>query len=284
MVAIDLLLDDATQDGRTNGAAQTKDDRKDQQCNDNGNSSTHTAKGSTRCPPTNRSAYRDDMHRLRITLTSICLLAASTAAMAIAGGSARAQEATFTSSISVLDTPTRTAMTPSVWRPGCPIGLDDLRLVNVSYWDFAGKPQTGSLVVHGFWAPSMVSVFSKLFAAKFPIERMVPIEAYGGDDDKSVLDNNTSAFNCRTVAGTSRYSRHSYGLAIDINPVQNPYVRSNGTVMDPNARKYIDRSRNEPGMIKRGDVVVTAFSDIGWKWGGQWNRTKDYQHFSDNGR
>jgi hypothetical protein len=221
------------------------------------------------------------MKRVRLVLAVMALMASTST---LHTPLASADEPTFTSSIGVLDQATRSAMTPSVWRPGCPVALDDLRAVTVSFWDFGGKVQTGTLVVHAFWAPSIVSVFSQLFDARYPIERMVPIEAYGGDDDKSVLANNTSAFNCRPVAGTSRLSRHSYGLALDINPLQNPYVRSDGTVMDPAAKKYIDRRKNEPGMIHAGDGVVTAFSSIGWKWGGNFKRTKDYQHFSDNGR
>jgi D-alanyl-D-alanine carboxypeptidase len=213
------------------------------------------------------------------------LALATTIAMSMPiANSAIAQPASFASSIAALSATERAAMTPTVWRPGCPIAMDDLRAVTVSYWDFDDNVQTGTVVVHVFWAPSIVTVFAALFDAKFPIARMVPIEAYGGDDDKSVLDNNTSAFNCRKVAGTSRRSRHSYGLAIDINPLQNPYVRANGTVLDPSAQRFIDRTLSEPGMIHRNDAVFNAFADTGWKWGGDFKRTKDYQHFSDNGR
>jgi hypothetical protein len=123
----------------------------------------------------------------------------------------------------------------------------------------------------------------KLFNAHFPFRRIWLIDAYGSDDRRSMAANNTSAFNCRYVAGTTRWSEHAYGRAIDINPIQNPYV--SGSYVSPAAgRAYADRSRRAPGMIHAGDVVVRAFASIGWKWGGYWRSSKDYQHFSSTGR
>ncbi|MCZ7536488.1 MAG: M15 family metallopeptidase [Acidimicrobiia bacterium] len=169
------------------------------------------------------------------------------------------------------------------WRPGCPVPLEDLRLVRLSHWDFDGAVTTGELVVHRDVADDVVAVFAELFDARFPVMRMELVDVYGADDDLSTAANNTSAFNCRAVTGGARWSEHSYGTAIDINPVQNPYV-SNGSVLDPHAAPYLDRSLGAPGMILEGDVGVAAFAEIGWEWGGDWTEPIDYQHFSATGR
>ena len=122
-----------------------------------------------------------------------------------------------------------------------------------------------------------------LYAQRFPIERMQPIDVYGGDDNRSISANNTSAFNCRAVTGGTGWSEHAYGRAIDVNPFVNPYVKGT-TVLPPEAAPYADRSRRDPGMIHAGDPVVQAFLARGWKWGGYWTSLKDYQHFSTTGR
>ena len=111
---------------------------------------------------------------------------------------------------------------------------------------------------------------------------MKPIQAYGGDDFRSIEADNTSAFNCRAATGSSRWSNHAYGLAIDINPIENPYV-SGGTTSHPASEPYLDRSRVRPGMAVEGGALVRAFDARGWGWGGRWSGTKDYQHFSPNG-
>jgi hypothetical protein len=141
----------------------------------------------------------------------------------------------------------------------------------------------GRLVVHERHARRIRAVFKRLFEIEFPIRRMRLIDAYGGSDDRSLRANNTSAFNCRFVAGTTRWSMHAYGLAIDINPVQNPYV-AGSRVSPPAGEEYLDRSRDAKGMIHAGDKVVRAFATAGWEWGGYWTYPKDYQHFSSNGR
>jgi D-alanyl-D-alanine carboxypeptidase len=188
-----------------------------------------------------------------------------------------------------LDALTRKAMTGVVWDPGCPVSLDDLRSVVVPFVDFSGATQEGRLVVHRDAANAVGDVFSGLFVARFPIAKIEPIEAYGGDDDLSTLDNNTSAFNCRRAVGatgtnTKRWSQHAYGRAVDVNPLQNPYVRANGTVLDPNAERFLDRKLTEPGMAVRGGTLVSLFATHGWKWGGNWRASKDYQHFSVTGK
>jgi D-alanyl-D-alanine carboxypeptidase len=168
------------------------------------------------------------------------------------------------------------------WRPGCPVGPAQLRRLEVSHWDFAGRRRVGSIVVRATAARDVVSVFRKLYAARFPIRRLRPVEAYKGSDDASMAADNTSGFNCRFVSGTRRWSQHAYGLAIDLNTVENPYVHG-GLVEPPAGRRYLDRSRRRPGMIVSGDVVVRAFASIGWRWGGYWTSAKDYQHFSATG-
>jgi hypothetical protein len=168
------------------------------------------------------------------------------------------------------------------WKPGCPVGPSQLRRLELSHWDFAGRRRIGSIVVRSTAARDVVSVFRKLYAARFPIRRLRPVEAYKGSDDASMAADNTSGFNCRFVSGTRRWSQHAYGLAIDLNPVENPYVHG-GLVEPPAGRRYLDRSRRRPGMVVSGDVVVLAFASIGWRWGGYWTSAKDYQHFSATG-
>jgi hypothetical protein len=193
----------------------------------------------------------------------------------------------FCARIAALDARTQAAMAGVTWRPGCPVARRELRDVTLSYWGFDGAFHEGHLVVHRDAADAMVRVFAALFAARFPIDRMVPIEAYGGDDDASTKANNTSAFNCRPAFGAKTgFSQHAYGRAVDINPVQNPYVRADGSTLDPQAQRFAARSAvaAEPGVITAGGAVVRAFAAQGWGWGGHFRAVKDYQHFSSNGR
>ena len=166
------------------------------------------------------------------------------------------------------------------YRAGCPVGPSELRAVAVSYWGFDGTPHVGRIVVAKAVAPGLVSVFRTLWQAKFPIRRLQPVSVYRGSDDASMAADNTSAFNCRFVGGTSRWSMHAYGEAIDVNPVENPYVRG-ATVSPPAGRAYLDRSSARPGMAVRGGTLVRAFAAAGWKWGASFG---DYQHFSTTGR
>ncbi|UWP78424.1 M15 family metallopeptidase [Dactylosporangium fulvum] len=172
----------------------------------------------------------------------------------------------------------RQAMTGVSWRPGCPVGLDDLRLLRLTYVDFAGTEQRGQLVVHKDLAEATLRAFAKLRAARFPIRGMRLIEAYDGSDDASMAADNTSAFNCRNVPNTKHWSNHAYGRAIDINPVENPYLPK-GQIMPPAGKDYLDRRTVRPGMIVAGDPVVTAFRAEGFTWGGAWRSGVDYQHF-----
>jgi hypothetical protein len=166
------------------------------------------------------------------------------------------------------------------YRAGCPVGPAALRAVRVSYWGFDGRPQVGTVVVASRVAADLRTVFRRLWAARFPIRRLQPVSAYRGDDDLSMAADNTSAFNCRFVGGTSRWSMHAYGEAIDVNPVENPYVRGS-TVSPPAGRGFLDRTRYRKGMAVSGGVLVRAFAAAGWKWGASFG---DYQHFSTTGR
>jgi len=190
----------------------------------------------------------------------------------------------FRGGAAAIDPATRATMTGVSYRPTCPVPLDDLRLLTLDHWGFDGVVHVGKLVVHQDQAEAMVRVFGALFAARYPIARMQLVDAYGGDDDRSMADNNTSAFNCRPKAGrTTGWSEHSYGRAIDVNPIQNPYVSTRGAISPTAGARYATRTLREPGMIHEGDAVVRAFAGIDWKWGGAWRSSRDYQHFSLSG-
>jgi len=189
----------------------------------------------------------------------------------------------FSGTISRIDGALAKRMTGVSWRPGCPVHLRDLRLLTLSHWRFDGKARSGRLIVHADVARKMVGVFRDLYRARFPVRRMVPVDAYGASDFRSIEADNTSAFNCRYVEGTSRWSEHAYGRAIDVNPIENPYV-SGGRTSHPASVPYVDRSRRRPGMAYEGGALVRAFDAIGWGWGGRWSPVKDYQHFSASGR
>lgn len=174
-------------------------------------------------------------------------------------------------------------MTPSSWRAGCPVPLSSLRYVRVSHMDLQGRERVGELVLHHDAVNRVVAAFKLMWDARFGIERMQLVDDFGGSDAASMAANNTSAFNCRRVSGTSTWSQHAYGRAIDINPVQNPYV-SGGLVDPPAGNAYLNRGDVRPGMLVQGGPAVSAFDRIGWGWGGRWSSSKDYQHVSANGR
>jgi D-alanyl-D-alanine carboxypeptidase len=213
---------------------------------------------------------------------AIVLVAALAAAAVLAGSAATASQS-FRGTIERIDAGYAKRMTGVSWRPGCPVHLRDLRLLRLSHWGFDGKARTGRLVVHRDVARDLVQVFRDLYAARFPIRRMVLVDVYGGSDFRSIEADNTSAFNCRFVEGTTRWSNHAYGTAIDVNPIENPYV-SGGRTSHRASRPYLDRSRRRPGMAYEGGALVRAFDRIGWGWGGRWTSVKDYQHFSVTGR
>lgn len=190
----------------------------------------------------------------------------------------------FTATVKPLSNAERSAMTPAVWRPGCPVSLDDLRLVTVRHWSADGKVRTGRLVVHWKGAAATVRIMRALFDLRFPITRMEPIERYVGDDFQSIEADNTSAFNCRRRVGTGGWSQHAYGRAIDINPLLNPYVRGRHTAHVA-SRPYLNRNRVRPGMLVAGSEEVAVIEAEGWGWAGAWpGKIQDYQHISATGR
>jgi hypothetical protein len=138
-------------------------------------------------------------------------------------------------------------------------------------------------VVHRAVAADLVRVFHRLYEARFAIRRMELVDRYGGSDFRSIEADNTSAFNCRYVDGSSRWSEHAYGRAIDVNPIENPYV-SGGRTSHPASEPYLDRTPCRKGMACPGTALVRAFEAIGWGWGGNWTSVQDYQHFSSSGR
>jgi D-alanyl-D-alanine carboxypeptidase len=203
---------------------------------------------------------------------------------------AAAAQPSYESSIRPLPAPLRASLQGESWRPGCPVSLSQLRLLAVLHWDFEGKVRTGQLVVNEDVAAPLAKVFRRLYRLEFPIRHMRLDDMYGPKRARPADGDVTGSFRCRQsvpspcVGGNAsgRWSNHAYGYAIDLNPVENPYVGC-GAVHDPKSRPYVDRSRRRAGMVT--PAVVDAFRSIGWGWGGDWSgATKDYMHFSVNGR
>jgi hypothetical protein len=190
----------------------------------------------------------------------------------------------FHGSAESIDAGTRARMTGVSWHRGCPVGFTDLRLLTVSHWGFDGRGHRGRLIVNRDAAAAMLQTMRSLYRLRFPIRQMRLIDAFGADDHRSMAADNTSSFNCRTVAGSGGvWSEHAYGRALDLNPLENPYVTESGYVSPPAGAPFADRSRHRRGMIYRGGGVVAAFAAAGWEWGGNWPWPKDYQHFSATG-
>lgn len=190
------------------------------------------------------------------------------------------QSPPFTHSVA----PVTRAQLPHSWHPACPVGPASLRRLRLSYWDFDGTRRVGTLVVNRSAVGPLTVVFRRLYRARFPIRRMRSIDAYGGNDERSLAADNTAAFNCRYAVGPGpkHWSAHAYGLAIDVNPVENPYLES-GRVHPKSGRAFLDRTNVRPGMAVRGGLLVSVFASVGWQWGGRWRGSPDYQHFSATG-
>jgi D-alanyl-D-alanine carboxypeptidase len=190
----------------------------------------------------------------------------------------------FGGDIAAIDAALRERMTGLSWHGGCPVGFADLRLLTVRHWGFDGRAHRGRLVVHRDAARAVLGTMRSLYRLRFPIRQMHLVDAYGADDHRSMAADNTSAFNCRYVAGSPGvWSEHAFGRAIDVNPIENPYVTESGFVSPPAGAPYLSRSHHAPGMIHRRGPVVEAFASAGWEWGGSWAWPKDYQHFSATG-
>lgn len=150
----------------------------------------------------------------------------------------------------------------------------ELRLISVEYFSFDEKIHRGQILIHKDLVKDIIEIFEIIKTQKFPIAKVIPINKYDWSDDLSTSDNNTSAFNYRYIKGTKKLSAHSYGCAIDINPVQNPHIKNNKA--HSTTKKY---NPNGKGTITSNSFIVQEFAKRGWKWGGHWKSSKDYQHF-----
>ena len=198
--------------------------------------------------------------------------------------------APFHASIQPLPPPVQSELrTEGFWHQGCPVGMSDLRLITVSHWGFDGRAHTGQLVVNAGAAAPLARTFRRLYGLHFPIRHMQLADMYGPRRGRPADNDVTGSFDCRQAVpspcvggkGTGSWSMHAYGLAVDINPRENPYVGC-GQSRDPATKPYFNRSRHRRGMVT--PRVIAAFGAIGWGWGGAWaGNTKDYMHFSSNG-
>jgi hypothetical protein len=176
------------------------------------------------------------------------------------------------------------------WHKGCPVALSGLRLLTVRHWGWDGRAHDGQLVVNASGARPLARAFRQLYGLHFPIRHMLLSDMYGPKSGRPSNGDVTASFECRQAVpspcvggrGTGSWSMHAYGLAVDVNPLENPYVGC-GQSRDPAAKPYFDRSRHRRGMVT--PRVIAAFRSIGWGWGGAWTgNTKDYMHFSSTGR
>jgi hypothetical protein len=200
---------------------------------------------------------------------------------------ALAAPAPFQSSIQPLSPTVRTQLKSEFWHVGCPVPLSQLRVLSVSTWGFDRRVYTGQLVVNQTAARPLAKVFRQLYALRFPIRHMRLAEVYGPKSGRPADEDVSGSFECRKAvpspcgSGTGNWSNHAYGLAVDLNPTENPYVGC-GRTRKRASLPYLKRSRLRPGMVT--PAVVRAFASIGWGWGGSWSGpTKDYMHFSWNG-
>ena len=190
----------------------------------------------------------------------------------------------FANTINEIDESYAKTMQGLSYKEECPISLSDLRIVNIKYLGFDDDIHFGDLIVHKDVAVEVSKIFEELFAISYPIRKIFPIEKYNGDDFESIEDDNTSAFNCRKAERSNKYSKHSYGKAIDINPLENPYVYKDGTTSHKDSIKYLTRVENNDSIenkavLTSSSKAVQIFKKYGWKWGGDWKNIKDYQHY-----
>jgi len=176
--------------------------------------------------------------------------------------------------------PVTAAELGATWRPECPVEPESLRRIDIDFLGFDGVVHRGQLVVHEDVVDDVIAIVDQLRQIRYPIEKMQTVEKYpGAEDELSMQDNNTSAFNCRALPGSAAWSLHAYGRAIDINPLVNPYIDAAGDLQPSTAGRYLDRTRDDLGLLHAGDAAVRVFIDRGWRWGGSWRNPIDYQHF-----
>lgn len=197
--------------------------------------------------------------------------------------------ASFHASIKPLPPPLRNQLSGRYWHAGCPVPLSGLRVLTVTHWSFDGRAHSGQLIVSARAAAPLSRVFARLYELRFPIRHLSVAGTYGPPGSQPADGDISGSFECRQAVpspctggtGTGSWSEHAYGEAIDLNPVENPYVGC-GRTRDRASRRYLDRSRLRKGMVT--PAVVEAFRSIGWGWGGSWTgSTKDYMHFSATG-
>jgi hypothetical protein len=205
-----------------------------------------------------------------------CILAMLTASVSFTGTASTTPAAHI--GYSSIPTNIQQKITGTSFNKNTPVKMNDLSYVKVRYIGFDNKEHIGELIVHKKLAKEVLAIFEELYQKRFPIEKIKLIDEYKGSDDLSMKDNNTSAFNTRPIAGTKKLSNHSYGIAIDINPLQNPEIEGN-KVSPATARMYANRKAIRKGMIVKGNACYNAFKKRGWSWGGEWKSVKDYQHF-----
>lgn len=178
-----------------------------------------------------------------------------------------------------IDLETQKHMLGLSMKEGCPVPFDELRLIKFLHYDYNQSVTQGELIVHQKVSEGLKIILKNLFEAQFPFQRVKRVDYYQADDVTSMKANNTSAFNCRPITGKkNEFSLHSYGLAIDINPLVNPYVKGD-TVLPAEGVIYKDRTIDAKGVIRENDLIVEEFKKQGWRWGGEWTRLQDYQHF-----
>jgi hypothetical protein len=171
------------------------------------------------------------------------------------------------------------------FKKNCPVPLKDLRYLSIKHLGFDGKDKIGELIVHKSISSDTLKIFDELYKIKYPIYKMKLVSDYKGDDWVSIEANNTSAFNCRPITGKkNKWSKHAYGKAIDINPIENPYISRKGHISHKDSLKYRTRNHKletlkDKAVLLKEDKAVKIFEKYGWKWGGDWITIKDYQHF-----
>ena len=176
--------------------------------------------------------------------------------------------------------PVTAAELGTTWHPDCPVPPEYLRRVELDYLGFDNQIHRGALVVNEALVADVIAIFGDLQRQRYPIAKMQTVDHYPkADDELSMQDNNTSAFNCRPMPSGNSWSLHAYGRAVDLNPLINPYITKSGDLQPKTAAAYLDRSRTDPGILHAGDPAVRVFTDRGWTWGGGWHDPIDYQHF-----
>ena len=171
------------------------------------------------------------------------------------------------------------------WRKGCPVPLENLRYLRITHIDFKGKDVRGEIIIHKDVSKEMTEIFETLYEIGYPVYKMKLVSDYKGNDWQSIELGNTSAFNCRAATGSKKWSKHSYGKAIDINPIENPYIARSGRISHKASLQYRKRVHKkstyaDKALLLKNDKATKIFEKYGWKWGGDWSGVKDYQHFS----